>query len=60
MITIPNTPTLQQAQALRTIAERGADPALYHMAAKAFEYLDMPSAAAAMQRRADHYAEVTQ
>jgi hypothetical protein len=54
-ITIPNTPTIEQAQSLRTIAERGSDPALYRMAAVAFRLLDMPSAAEAMQRRADHY-----
>jgi len=54
-ITIPNTPTIEQAQSLRAIAERGSDPALYRMAAVAFRLLDMPAASEAMQRRAEHY-----
>jgi hypothetical protein len=57
---IPNKPTIKQAQALRTIAERGCDPSLYKMAAQTFRALNMPTAAAAMQRRADHYAKAVQ
>ena len=55
MITLPKTLTLQQAQDLRTQAEKGTDPNLYRAAAAAFRILHMDAAAGAMQQRADHY-----
>ena len=55
-IILPNSPTLDQAYALRVIAERGCDPALYEFAARTFDLFDMPAASMAMRRRAEHYA----
>lgn len=55
---LPPAPTIQQAQALRVIAERGCNNWLYEFAARTFDLLDMPSAAVAMRRRADHYKRI--
>lgn len=55
IIILPNKITLQQAQDLRSQAEKGSDPDLYRAAAEAFKILGMKESAQAMERRADHY-----
>lgn len=56
--TLPKEPTVEQVQALRVAVERTADPYLYWFCANAFMIVDMPSAAGAMIRKADHYMGV--
>jgi hypothetical protein len=46
---------LLDAMTLRAIAERSCDPEAYERAAEAFTELDMPAAAEACERRAEHY-----
>lgn len=52
---LPNEVTYLTVAELRITAERGCDPALYELAAKGFDALIMPSAAASMRERRDYY-----
>lgn len=55
---LPNEVTYLTVAELRITAERGCDPALYELAAKGFDALNMPSAAARMRERRDYYFRV--
>ena len=52
---IPTLVMYDDVARLRITTEQGSDPVLYEIVARGFDALDMPAAAEAMQRKADHY-----